>query len=159
MRIRSAWGCQSACKRCGRRHSAAERMPWGSNQAGTTHPRSNEMTVRTGSKTVTFHRPFHLKDVGRMLPPGDYRVVTDEEVIEGLCFHGLSPDIVIFVPTEAGCAVEMMTIDPMDLQAVHRTRRRNACRVLRVGRPTKFATRLSLPNRGNIGRPANPRNQ
>ena len=41
------------------------------------------MTVRTGSKTVTFHRPFHLKDVGRMLPPGDYRVVTDEEVIEG----------------------------------------------------------------------------
>ena len=42
-------------------------------------PRSNEMTVRTGSKTVTFHRPFHLKDVGRMLPPGDYRVVTDEE--------------------------------------------------------------------------------
>ena len=50
-----------------------------------------------------------------MLPPGDYRVVTDEEVI----LHGLSPDIVIFVPTEAGCAVEMMTIDPMDLQAVH----------------------------------------
>ena len=95
-----------------------------------------------------------------MLPPGDYRVVTDEEVIEGLSFtayHRISTEI--FVPTEAGCAVEMMTIDPMDLQAVHRTRRRNACRVLRVGRPTKFATRLSLPNRGNIGRPANPRNQ
>jgi len=118
------------------------------------------MTVRTGSKTVTFHRPFHLKDVGRMLPPGDYRVVTDEEVIEGLSFtayHRISTEI--FVPTEAGCAVEMMTIDPMDLQGGARTRRRNACRVLRVGRPTKFATRLSLPNRGNIGRPANPRNQ
>jgi len=83
-------------------------------------PRSNEMTVRTGSKTVTFHRPFHLKDVGRMLPPGDYRVVTDEEVIEGLSFtayHRISTEI--FVPAEAGCAVEMMTIDPMDLQAVH----------------------------------------
>ena len=51
------------------------------------------MTVRTGSKTVTFHRPFHLKDVGRMLPPGDYRVVTEEEIIEGSFLHGLSPDI------------------------------------------------------------------
>ena len=54
------------------------------------------------------------------LPPGDYRVVTDEEVIEGLSFtayHRISTEI--FVPAEAGCAVEMMTIDPMDLQAVH----------------------------------------
>ena len=25
----------------------------------------------------------------------------------------------IFAPAEAGCAVEMVTIDPMDLQAVH----------------------------------------
>jgi hypothetical protein len=55
-----------------------------------------------------------------MLPPGDYRVVTDEEVIEGLSFtayHRISTEI--FVPAESGCAVEMMTIDPMDLQAVH----------------------------------------
>ena len=55
-----------------------------------------------------------------MLPPGDYRVVTDEEVIEGLSFtayHRISTEI--FVPAEAGCAVEMMTIDPIDLQAVH----------------------------------------
>ena len=78
------------------------------------------MTTRTGNKIITFHRPFHLKDVDRMLPPGDYRVVTDEEVIEGISFtayHRIST--VIFVPAEAGCAVEMMTIDPMDLQAVH----------------------------------------
>src|SRR3990170_5102120 len=78
------------------------------------------MTIRTTSETITFHRPFWLKDVDRMLPPGDYRVVTDEEVIEGLSFtayHRIST--VIFVRAEAGCAVEMMTIDPMDLQAVH----------------------------------------
>ena len=46
--------------------------------------------------------------------------MTDEEVIEGISFtayHRIST--VIFVPAEAGCAVEMMTIDPMDLQAVH----------------------------------------
>jgi len=55
-----------------------------------------------------------------MLPPGDYRVVTDEEVIEGLSFtayHRISTEIL--VPAAAGCAVEMMTIDPMDLQAPH----------------------------------------
>jgi len=55
-----------------------------------------------------------------LLPPADYRVVSDEEVIEGLSFtayHRIST--VIFVPAEAGCAVEMMTIDPTDLQAVH----------------------------------------
>ena len=78
------------------------------------------MTIRTTSETITFHRPFWLKDVDRMLPPGDYRVVTDEEVIEGLSFtayHRISTEI--FVPAEAGCAVEMMTIDPIDLQAVH----------------------------------------
>jgi hypothetical protein len=47
-----------------------------------------------------------------MLPPEDYRVVTDEEVIEGLSFtthHRISTEI--FVPAEAWCAVEMMTIE------------------------------------------------
>src|SRR5690348_11056447 len=34
-------------------------------------------------KTVTFRRSFWLKGVDRLLPPADYRVVTDEELIEG----------------------------------------------------------------------------
>lgn len=42
------------------------------------------MTIRTTDKTITFRRPFCLKGVDRVLPPGDYRVVTDEELIEGL---------------------------------------------------------------------------
>jgi hypothetical protein len=79
---------------------------------------SFEITTRTITKSVTFHRLFCLlKGVDRLLPPADYRVVTGEEVIEGLSFtayHRIST--VIFVPAEAGCAVEMMT---MDLQAVH----------------------------------------
>ena len=71
------------------------------------------MTTRTGNKIITFHLPFHLKDVDRMLLPGDYRVMTDEEVIEGISFtayHRVST--VIFVPAEAGCAVEMKTRSP-----------------------------------------------
>lgn len=44
------------------------------------------MTIRTTSKTITFNRPFCLNGVDRLLPPGDYRVVTDQELIEGLSF-------------------------------------------------------------------------
>jgi hypothetical protein len=61
--------------------------------SGETQVRSSKveggppsMTMRTTSKTVTFHRPFWLKGVDRLLPPADYRVVTDEELIEGLSF-------------------------------------------------------------------------
>jgi hypothetical protein len=76
------------------------------------------MTTRTITKSVTFHRPFHLEGIDRLLPPADYRVVTDEAVIEGLSFTVYRRiSTVIFVPAEAGCAEEMMTIDPMDLQA------------------------------------------
>ena len=76
------------------------------------------MTLRTTTKTVTFHRPFYLKGVDRLLPPANYRVVTDEELIEGLSFPAYRrASTVIFVPAESGCAVEMATIDPSDLQA------------------------------------------
>ena len=76
------------------------------------------MTMRTATKTITFHRPFHLKGVDRLLPPANYRVVTDEELIEGLSFPAYRrASTAIFVPAEFGCAVEMVTIDPSDLHA------------------------------------------
>jgi hypothetical protein len=59
-----------------------------------------------------------MKGVDRLLPTADYRVVTDEELIEGLSFpvyHRVST--VIFVPAPSGSAVEMVTIDPADLEA------------------------------------------
>jgi hypothetical protein len=74
--------------------------------------------MRTTTKTVTFHRPFCLKGVDRLLPPADYRVVTDEELIEGLSFsayHRVAT--AIFVPAPSGSAVEMVSIDPLDLHA------------------------------------------
>jgi hypothetical protein len=76
------------------------------------------MTMRTTTKIVTFHRPFCLKGVDRSLPPADYRVITDEELIEGLSFPAYRRvATAIFVPAPSGSAVEMVTIDPMDLQA------------------------------------------
>jgi hypothetical protein len=76
------------------------------------------MTIRTIRRTIAFRRPFYLKGVDRLLPPGGYNVVTDEELIEGLSFsayHRIST--VMFVPAQSGSAVEMVTIDPLNLEA------------------------------------------
>jgi hypothetical protein len=75
------------------------------------------MTVGTSSKTVTFAHPF--LGVDRILAAGDYRIVTDEELIEELSFPVYRRvATMIFVPAESGSAstVEMVTIDPQDLQ-------------------------------------------
>ena len=78
------------------------------------------MLTRTNSKTVNFTRPFWLKGVDRVLPAGDYRVVTDEELIEGLSFPVYRRvSTVIFVPAQShqGSSTEMVTINPSDLDA------------------------------------------
>ena len=75
------------------------------------------MTTRTTTKSVTFHRPFYLKGIDRLLPPADYRVATNEELIDGLSFAAYRRvSTVIFVPAESGSAVEMVAVDPLDLQ-------------------------------------------
>ena len=40
------------------------------------------MTTGTSSKTVIFDKPFSLKSVDQMVPAGNYRVDTDEELLE-----------------------------------------------------------------------------
>jgi hypothetical protein len=77
------------------------------------------MATRTSSKTVTFAHPFLLKGVDRILAAGDYRVVTDEELIEQLSFPVYRRvATMIFVPGASGhvSSVEMVAIDPRDLQ-------------------------------------------
>ena len=77
------------------------------------------MAVRTSNETVSFARPFLLKGVDRLLPPGEYRVATDEELIQELSFPVYRRvATMIFVPAEShhSCSVEMVSIDPRDLQ-------------------------------------------
>jgi hypothetical protein len=77
------------------------------------------MTMRTSSKTVNFTRPFLLKGVDRVLPSGEYRVTTDEELIQELSFPVYRRvATVIFVPAEShhASSIEMVSIDPRDLQ-------------------------------------------
>ena len=55
-----------------------------------------------------------------MLAPGDYRVMTDEELIEELSFPVYRRvSTMIFVPavSHPASSVEMVAIDPQDLQA------------------------------------------
>ena len=44
------------------------------------------MTTRTRRETIHFKHPFRIKGIDRLLSPGGYEVVTDEEQIEGLSF-------------------------------------------------------------------------
>ena len=77
------------------------------------------MLTRTSNKMVSFCSPFLLKGVDGMLPAGDYEVVKDEELIEGLSFPVYRRvSTMIFVPAQSNRAssVELVTIDPSDLQ-------------------------------------------
>lgn len=77
------------------------------------------MNTRTRNALVPFSRPFELKGVDRTLPLGEYRVVTDEQLIEELSFPVYRRvSTMIFVPGKShASSVEMVTIDPRDLQA------------------------------------------
>jgi hypothetical protein len=75
-------------------------------------------TTRTRDRTWTFSKPFMLKGIDRLLPAGDYRVSTDEELIEGLSFPVYRRvATMIFVPGLLGRSLEMATNDPAELQA------------------------------------------
>jgi hypothetical protein len=76
------------------------------------------MIARSLNQTVVFNKPFLLRGLGRVLPAGDYRVVTDEELIEGISFPAYRRvSTMIFVPAAHGASrVEMVTIDPLDLR-------------------------------------------
>jgi len=76
------------------------------------------MITRSLSKTVAFRKPFWLNGIDRVLPAGDYRVVTDEELIEELSFPVYRRlATMMLVPAQSISAVEMVTVDPLELQA------------------------------------------
>jgi hypothetical protein len=91
-----------------RRNAAAHRP------ARQGHP----VNTRIRETTINFIWPFSLKGVGRVLPAGVYRVVTDEELIESVSFPVYRRvSTMIFVPAASGNAIEMLTVDPAELKA------------------------------------------
>ena len=81
---------------------------------------SNPMSIRTTRKTVKFSNSFSLEGIDRILPAGNYEVVTDEELIEGLSFPVYRRvATMMLAPTQSSQApsIEMLTIDPRELAA------------------------------------------
>jgi hypothetical protein len=80
------------------------------------------MLTRTKRVTLTFRHPFSLKGVERRLAPGQYEVVTDEELIGELSFPVYRRvATLLFLPAQAHLpsTIEMVNVDPADLAAAH----------------------------------------
>jgi len=81
------------------------------------------MTTRSRRETLTFRRPFRIKGVDRLLKAGDYEVITDEEMIEGLSFPSFRRvATLIMVPAAPphGSSTEMISISSVDLADAQR---------------------------------------
>jgi hypothetical protein len=81
------------------------------------------MNTRTRRETVHFKHAFRIKGIDRLLPPGDYQVATDEEMIEGLSFPSFRRvATMIMVPCAAPrqSATEMISIGSVDLADAQR---------------------------------------
>ena len=79
------------------------------------------MLERKRRSTVTFIHPFTLNGLDRILPPGQYQVLTDEELIEGLSFpvyRRVSTTILVPAHTLRASTIEMLTVNPSDLRAL-----------------------------------------
>jgi hypothetical protein len=77
------------------------------------------MTTRTTTRLVTFRKTFSLAEVDRTLPPGDYRVDIDEDLIDGLSFVAWRrTSTIIHLPAQSHPAgwSESVIIDPQNLQ-------------------------------------------
>jgi hypothetical protein len=76
--------------------------------------------TRSRERIWKFNRPFRLEGVDRPLAAGDYRVTTDEILIEGLSFPVYRRvATTILVPGRVSGSVEVFSIDPADLNAAH----------------------------------------
>jgi len=77
------------------------------------------MTMRSRRETITFQNPFRIKGIDRLLSPGAYEVVTDEEMIEGLSFASFRR-VATMIMVPRGSSMEMISISPADLSDAQR---------------------------------------
>lgn len=78
------------------------------------------MNTRTRRKSVLFAKPFVLAGIGRILLAGNYEVVTDEELIEGLSFpvyRRVATMMLLPAFSHPGSSTEMVSVDASELAA------------------------------------------
>ncbi len=81
------------------------------------------MTMRSRRETITFKHPFQIKGIDRLLPPGAYEVITDEEMIEGLsfaAFRRVATTIMVPAAPPRTLTMERISISPVDLAEAQR---------------------------------------
>ncbi|MCP1912671.1 hypothetical protein J2R96_005151 [Bradyrhizobium elkanii] len=81
------------------------------------------MTMRSRRETVTFKHPFRIKGIDRLLPPGAYEVITDEEMIEGLSFASfrrVATMITVSAAPPRTSTMERISVNPADLADAQR---------------------------------------
>ncbi|WP_315702618.1 MULTISPECIES: hypothetical protein [unclassified Bradyrhizobium] len=81
------------------------------------------MTMRSRREVVTFKHPFRIKGIDRLLPPGTYEIITDEEMIEGLSFASfrrVATMIMVPAAPPRTSTMEMISISPADLADAQR---------------------------------------
>jgi hypothetical protein len=81
------------------------------------------MTTRSRRETFTFRQAFRIRGIDRQLAAGDYEVVTDEEMIEGLsfpCFRRVATMIMVPGAPPHASSMEMISISSVDLSDAQR---------------------------------------
>ncbi len=78
------------------------------------------MTMRSRRDTITFKHPFRIKGIDRVLPPGSYEVITDEEMIEGLSFAAFHRVATMITVPAGASRMERIPISPDDLAEAQR---------------------------------------
>jgi hypothetical protein len=76
------------------------------------------MTMRSRRETIHFRHPFRIKGIDRLLSPGAYEVITDEEMIEGLsfpCFRRVATMMMVPGAAPNRASMEMISISSVDL--------------------------------------------
>ena len=79
--------------------------------------------MRSRREVVTFKHPFRIRGVDRVLPAGEYDVITDEETIDGLSFEAfrrVATMIMVPVKGSRGHITEMLSIGSVDLADAQR---------------------------------------
>jgi hypothetical protein len=78
------------------------------------------MFTRSTESTICFSKPFRLSQFDQAQPAGSYRLITEEERLEGLSFEAFQRvRTLLYLPAVAlpGRAREVVDVDPVELAA------------------------------------------
>lgn len=75
------------------------------------------MNIRSSTTQVTFAHPFTLSGYADMLPAGNYNVLIEEELLQGLSFEAYRRTSTHMMVTGQAGRVEMRPITEKDLEA------------------------------------------